>query len=63
MLYVSGKMVNMMCHGNMVPVHDDSHYLTTLVIQGPDTSVKLMAGRITASVSITKFLQSECFGK
>jgi hypothetical protein len=24
----------------MVPVHDDSQYLTTLVIQDPDTSIK-----------------------
>jgi len=33
-------MVNMMCQGNMVPVPDDSHYLTTLVMQDLDTSIK-----------------------
>jgi len=30
----------MICQGNMVPLHDDSHCLTTLVIQDPDTSIK-----------------------
>lgn len=29
-----------MCRGNMVPVPDDSHYLTTLVIKDLDTSIK-----------------------
>jgi hypothetical protein len=33
-------MMNMMCPSNMVPVHDHSQYLTTLLIVDPDISIK-----------------------